>query len=160
MGLGKTIQSIAFLNHLYAFENCRGPFLVIAPLSTLEHWKRTVEDWTNLNGVIIVLIYNQGLILRSEWKRWKKRLPLLRMVLYWHKHQRSRLISIRYPQILDIDNELRGCWLKWLILGFPFGRLKHSKQCSFSIHRGWRGPPVEESECSYSAGAEEAALQT
>jgi hypothetical protein len=51
MGLGKTIQAIAFLNHLYAFENCRGPFLVIAPLSTLEHWKRTVEDWTNLNGV-------------------------------------------------------------------------------------------------------------
>ena len=52
MGLGKTIQSIAFLNHLVNFENCRGPFLVIAPLSTLEHWKRTVEDWTNLNGVL------------------------------------------------------------------------------------------------------------
>lgn len=52
MGLGKTIQSIAFLNHLYSFENCRGPFLVIAPLGTLEHWKRTVEDWTNLNGVL------------------------------------------------------------------------------------------------------------
>ena len=52
MGLGKTIQTIAFLNHLVNFENCRGPFLVIAPLSTLEHWKRTVEDWTNLNGVL------------------------------------------------------------------------------------------------------------
>lgn len=52
MGLGKTIQTIAFLNHLVNFENCRGPFLVIAPLSTLEHWKRTIEDWTNLNGVL------------------------------------------------------------------------------------------------------------
>lgn len=52
MGLGKTIQSIAFINHLYTFENVRGPFLIIAPLSTLEHWKRTVEDWTNLNGVL------------------------------------------------------------------------------------------------------------
>jgi len=35
MGLGKTIQSIAFLNHLFALEHCRGPFLVVAPLTTL-----------------------------------------------------------------------------------------------------------------------------
>jgi len=59
MGLGKTIQSIAFLNHLNNFEGCRGPFLIIAPLSTLEHWKRTAEDWTNLNAV---LYYDTGSI--------------------------------------------------------------------------------------------------
>jgi chromodomain-helicase-DNA-binding protein 7 len=29
--------------------------LVVAPLSTLDHWKRTCEDWTNLN---IVLFYD------------------------------------------------------------------------------------------------------
>ncbi|CAD8066277.1 unnamed protein product [Paramecium sonneborni] len=52
MGLGKTIQTISFLNHLYNFENYRGPFLIIAPLSTLQHWKRTVEEWTNLNAVL------------------------------------------------------------------------------------------------------------
>lgn len=52
MGLGKTIQSTAFINHLYTFENVRGPFLVIAPLSTLEHWKRSVDEWTNLNAVL------------------------------------------------------------------------------------------------------------
>jgi hypothetical protein len=52
MGLGKTVQAIAFLNHLYTFENSRGPFLVIAPLTTLEHWRRTIEDWTDLYGVI------------------------------------------------------------------------------------------------------------
>ena len=52
MGLGKTVQSIAFLNHLNNFEGCRGPFLVIAPLSTLEHWKRTGEIWTNLNSIL------------------------------------------------------------------------------------------------------------
>jgi chromodomain-helicase-DNA-binding protein 7 len=52
MGLGKTIQSIAFLQHLWSIEGCRGPFMVIAPLSTLEHWKRTVEEWTNLNCVL------------------------------------------------------------------------------------------------------------
>lgn len=29
-----------------------GPFLVIAPLSTLEHWRRTVVEWTNLNAIV------------------------------------------------------------------------------------------------------------
>ena len=57
MGLGKTIQSIAFLYHLFTVENVKGPFLVIAPLSTLEHWKRTVEEWTTMN---CVLYYDQN----------------------------------------------------------------------------------------------------
>ena len=52
MGLGKTIQSIAFLNYLFSFQNMRGPFLVVAPLSTLQHWKRTVEDWSTMNCVL------------------------------------------------------------------------------------------------------------
>ena len=52
MGLGKTIQSTAFLNHLATFEGVRGPFLIIAPLSTLEHWKRTAEEWTNMNSIL------------------------------------------------------------------------------------------------------------
>ena len=52
MGLGKTIQSISLLYHLINFENYRGPFLIIAPLSTLAHWKRTVEEWTNLNAIL------------------------------------------------------------------------------------------------------------
>ena len=33
-------------------EGRKGPFLVLAPLTTLEHWKRTVDDWTNFNSVI------------------------------------------------------------------------------------------------------------
>jgi chromodomain-helicase-DNA-binding protein 7 len=57
MGLGKTIQSIAFLNYLFSFQNMKGPFLVVAPLSTLQHWKRTVEDWSTMN---CVLYYDQN----------------------------------------------------------------------------------------------------
>lgn len=57
MGLGKTIQATAFLNHLFHVEQVRGPFLVVAPLSLLEHWKRSVEDWTNMN---VVLYYDQN----------------------------------------------------------------------------------------------------
>lgn len=52
MGLGKTVQSMAMLNHLSTYEHIRGPFLVLAPLSTLPHWKKTIEGWTDMNCVL------------------------------------------------------------------------------------------------------------
>ena len=52
MGLGKTIQSVATLNHLWKHEHVRGPFLVIAPLSTLSHWQREFEQWTEMNAIV------------------------------------------------------------------------------------------------------------
>lgn len=48
MGLGKTIQTVSMLNHLFTQERVRGPFLVVAPLSTLGHWKREFEEWTEM----------------------------------------------------------------------------------------------------------------
>lgn len=52
MGLGKTIQAMAFLNHLMKQEKMNGPFLVIAPLTTLAHWKRVFDEWSDLNSVL------------------------------------------------------------------------------------------------------------
>ncbi|XP_071081185.1 chromatin-remodeling ATPase INO80-like [Haliotis cracherodii] len=40
MGLGKTVQSIAFLAHLAEFQSIWGPFLIIAPASTLHNWQQ------------------------------------------------------------------------------------------------------------------------
>ena len=37
MGLGKTVQVIAFICSLVQ-DNAHGPFLVVAPLSTLTNW--------------------------------------------------------------------------------------------------------------------------
>lgn len=51
MGLGKTIQSIAFLNYLHTENVNKGPFLIIAPLTTLSHWKKVADEWTHLNAV-------------------------------------------------------------------------------------------------------------
>ena len=44
MGLGKTIQSIAFLGHLQSSGN-QGPHLIVSPASTLENWKRELNLW-------------------------------------------------------------------------------------------------------------------
>lgn len=41
MGLGKTIQTIAFLAHLKG-NGMDGPYLVIAPLSTLSNWMNEI----------------------------------------------------------------------------------------------------------------------
>ncbi|XP_018115294.1 chromodomain-helicase-DNA-binding protein 8 isoform X1 [Xenopus laevis] len=51
MGLGKTIQSITFLQELYNV-GIRGPFLVIAPLSTITNWEREFASWTQMNTIV------------------------------------------------------------------------------------------------------------
>lgn len=48
----RTVQSVAFLDHLNTRENIPGPFLVVAPLSTVPHWERTVRNWTNMNSIV------------------------------------------------------------------------------------------------------------
>ena len=37
MGLGKTIQTVALFCHLYEM-GVQGPFMVVAPLSTVPNW--------------------------------------------------------------------------------------------------------------------------
>ncbi|KAM8839082.1 chromodomain-helicase-DNA-binding protein 8 isoform 1-T1 [Synchiropus picturatus] len=51
MGLGKTIQSIALLSEIYA-AGIQGPFLVIAPLSTITNWEREFSTWTQMNAIV------------------------------------------------------------------------------------------------------------
>ncbi|KAM9500245.1 chromodomain-helicase-DNA-binding protein 8 isoform 1-T1 [Clarias gariepinus] len=51
MGLGKTIQSIALLSEVFA-TGVQGPFLVIAPLSTITNWEREFSTWTEMNAIV------------------------------------------------------------------------------------------------------------
>ncbi|XP_071513861.1 uncharacterized protein [Panulirus ornatus] len=57
MGLGKTIQSLTFVDACVKY-GIRGPYLIIAPLSTIPNWQREFESWTDLN--IIVYHGSQG----------------------------------------------------------------------------------------------------
>lgn len=52
MGLGKTIQASCFLQMLHRNFHQRGPFLIIAPLSTVVNWQREVTLWTDLDAVL------------------------------------------------------------------------------------------------------------
>ncbi|VVB18281.1 unnamed protein product [Arabis nemorensis] len=52
MGLGKTIQTIGFLSHLKE-KGVHGPYLVIAPLSTLSNWMNEIARFTpSVNSII------------------------------------------------------------------------------------------------------------
>jgi chromodomain-helicase-DNA-binding protein 7 len=48
-GLGKTVQTVAFIHSLVNKQRAHGPYLVVAPLSTLQHWYREFTSWTDLN---------------------------------------------------------------------------------------------------------------
>ncbi|GAA0149614.1 DNA helicase [Lithospermum erythrorhizon] len=52
MGLGKTIQTIAFLAHLKG-NGLDGPYLVIAPLSTLSNWMNEITRFVPTMKAII-----------------------------------------------------------------------------------------------------------
>lgn len=46
MGLGKTVQTCAFLSYLFHDLNQYGPFLIIVPLSTLPAWQMQLAQWS------------------------------------------------------------------------------------------------------------------
>jgi chromodomain-helicase-DNA-binding protein 7 len=79
MGLGKTITSSCFIKALQQ-NNVAGPFLVIAPLSTLQHWQREVEKWTQLNAIVFqgsakdreVIREHEFMYAGKPWKRTTK----------------------------------------------------------------------------------------
>jgi ATP-dependent DNA helicase len=68
MGLGKTCQTIGQLSVLKE-KKVPGPYLVVAPLSTLVNWHREVGMWTD--GKLTAMTYHgaadKRAELRSQW---------------------------------------------------------------------------------------------
>ena len=53
MGLGKTLQSISLLAWLKQNKGFSGPFLVLAPKSTLSNWQREFKHWAPCFDVLL-----------------------------------------------------------------------------------------------------------
>ena len=66
MGLGKTIQSITYLEEMHRV-GVRGPFLIIAPLSTIANWEREFRTWTQHN----VIVYHGSMISRQMLQQYE-----------------------------------------------------------------------------------------
>lgn len=68
MGLGKTVQSIAFLCHVAENYGVWGPFLIISPASTLHNWQQEMQKFLpNFKVVPYWGSPNQRKILRQFW---------------------------------------------------------------------------------------------
>ncbi|EAY09469.1 SNF2 family N-terminal domain containing protein [Trichomonas vaginalis G3] len=52
MGLGKTVQLVTTLIEVSKASGIRGPYLVLAPLSTLHHWEKEFQNWSDLNVIV------------------------------------------------------------------------------------------------------------
>ncbi|XP_057666138.1 chromodomain-helicase-DNA-binding protein 7 isoform X2 [Diorhabda carinulata] len=78
MGLGKTIQSLTFL-HAVGDWGVRGPFLVIAPLSTIPNWQREIESWTDMN----VIVYHGSATSRNMLQEYEM----------YHKNEKGQFIK-------------------------------------------------------------------
>jgi len=53
MGLGKTIQTLCLLKYLHNQFGLEGPFLIVAPASTIFNWQREAAKWCPDFDVII-----------------------------------------------------------------------------------------------------------
>ncbi|CCH60967.1 hypothetical protein TBLA_0D04710 [Henningerozyma blattae CBS 6284] len=103
MGLGKTIQSIALLSFIYEMDT-KGPFLITAPLSTLDNW---MNEFTKFAPDIPVLKYYSNLGVNG-------RLPLLKK--FFQKTGNTGVIITSYDIILrDASLMLDKEW-KFLIV--------------------------------------------
>lgn len=52
-GLGKTVQSVAFMGWLKNVQNLHGPFLIVCPQSKMAHWEEEINKWLPAANAII-----------------------------------------------------------------------------------------------------------
>lgn len=70
MGLGKTVQSISVMAYLAEVHNIWGPFLVVAPASTLHNWQQEVSKFVPEFKVLPYWGSNKDRkVLRKFWDR-------------------------------------------------------------------------------------------
>lgn len=70
MGLGKTVQSISVMAYLAEYHNIWGPFLVIAPASTLHNWQQEISRFVpDLKALPYWGTAKDRKVLRKFWDR-------------------------------------------------------------------------------------------
>lgn len=103
MGLGKTIQSIALLAFIYEMDT-KGPFLIAAPLSTVDNWMNEFEKFAP--DLPILKYYHQGGV--------KERSKLLRK--FFKQTKGTGIVVTSYEIIMrDADYIMSKEW-KFLIV--------------------------------------------
>uniref|UniRef100_A0A061RW02 Chromodomain-helicase-DNA-binding protein 7 n=1 Tax=Tetraselmis sp. GSL018 TaxID=582737 RepID=A0A061RW02_9CHLO len=145
MGLGKTAQSIAVIE-AQRQAGFMGPFLVVAPLTTLGHWKREIETWTPMSCVA----YSGGQADREVIQRYEMHVPAAgggrKMVL----GARFDVLLTSYECLRADQKFLQGFYWETAIIDEAH-RLKSttalSRQAILGMNIGWllllTGTPIQ-----------------
>lgn len=105
MGLGKTVQIIALISHLY--ETGSGPYLIVAPLSTLPNWR---DEFTRFAPKLPVIVFHGN---RDDRKLLKENINKKYDV---NGKKVSPIVITNYSQILLEENFFVSTAWKHLIL--------------------------------------------
>ncbi|KAJ3380231.1 hypothetical protein HDU84_006066 [Entophlyctis sp. JEL0112] len=101
MGLGKTLQTIAFLAHLVEM-NVWGPFLIVAPLSTLGNWVSEINRFTP--SLKVVLYHGsapeRATIRKSQMSVMNKSFPIVVTSFEMVMNDRRYLQKIKWKYII------------------------------------------------------------
>ncbi|KAK9389256.1 P-loop containing nucleoside triphosphate hydrolase protein [Lipomyces mesembrius] len=103
MGLGKTLQTIAFLAFLRD-KGSYGPFLIVAPLSTLTNWVSEIERFT---PSIPALLYHGTPEERAEMRE---------RVLFKKISEKFPLVVTSYSIVMNDRNLLGKLQWKYIII--------------------------------------------
>ncbi|CAG60769.1 IRC5 [Nakaseomyces glabratus] len=103
MGLGKTIQSIALLSFIYEMDT-KGPFLIAAPLSTVDNW---MNEFAKFAPEIPILKYYSQNGQDARQKLLKK---------FFKNNNREGVIVTSYEMIIRDANIIMGEQWKFLIV--------------------------------------------
>ncbi|KAI8905848.1 SNF2 family N-terminal domain-containing protein, partial [Gorgonomyces haynaldii] len=100
MGLGKTLQTIAFLAHLREMGTM-GPFLIVAPLSTISNWVNEIERFA---PTIPTVMYHgtpkERQTIRNKKLKFKTTFPIVVTSYEICMNDRKHLQGIRWKFIV------------------------------------------------------------
>lgn len=103
MGLGKTIQSIALLAFIYEMDT-KGPFLIAAPLSTVDNW---INEFSRFAPDIPILKYYSQQGMAARQKLLKK---------FFRQNKKEGVVITSYEMIIRDANTIMAEQWKFLIV--------------------------------------------
>ncbi|TVY91870.1 Lymphocyte-specific helicase [Lachnellula willkommii] len=125
MGLGKTIQTISLVAHLREME-FYGPFLIVAPLSTLSNWIEEFEKW--VPGLPVLLYHgtkpHRTKLFKTEMEK---------------NVDKSKRVNKHFPVVctspeMILKDENNFTKIKWEIIMIDEGhRMKNSNSKLFQV---------------------------